>query len=56
MKENFKKENFKIDNKIHNIIFSTIKDYSMIENNEKILLMCSGGPDSTFLLLFFIYT
>lgn len=49
------KINFEIDKKIYNIILNTIKDYSMIENNDKILLMCSGGPDSTFLMFFFIF-
>ncbi|MCX7871226.1 MAG: hypothetical protein N2485_06640 [bacterium] len=46
---------FQIDNEIKEIIFSTINDYFMLSYKDKVLLMCSGGPDSTFLLFFFTY-
>ncbi len=46
---------FQINNEIKEIIFSTINDYLMLSSKDKVLLMCSGGPDSTFLLFFFTY-
>ncbi len=46
---------FKINTETKEIIFSTINDYFMLSSKDKVLLMCSGGPDSTFLLFFFTY-
>jgi len=54
LKKDFGKD-FKTNNEVNKIIFDTINSYSMILENDKVLLMCSGGPDSTFLLFFFTY-
>ncbi|MCS6955647.1 MAG: hypothetical protein NZM44_04760, partial [Candidatus Calescibacterium sp.] len=42
-----------IQKELVNDILLTISEYRLIENGDSLLLMCSGGPDSTFLLLFF---
>lgn len=38
------------DNVLQNTVLSTINTYSMIKNNDKILVALSGGPDSMALL------
>ncbi|MEN3015773.1 MAG: tRNA lysidine(34) synthetase TilS [bacterium] len=40
----------KIDSILLSRIQSTIEKYSLIQSGDRLLLMCSGGPDSTFLL------
>lgn len=52
----YSKKDFKINNEVNRIICDTIHNYSMISENDRVLLMCSGGPDSTFLLFFFTYS
>lgn len=42
-----------IQKELVNDILLTISEYRLIDNGDSLLLMCSGGPDSTFLLLFF---
>lgn len=38
---------------INQVIIQTIEEYSLVSSGDRVLLMCSGGPDSTFLLFFF---
>jgi len=52
----YSKKDFKINNEVIKIIYDTIHSYSMVSENDRVLLMYSGGPDSTFLLFFFTYS
>lgn len=44
----------KIPEKIFEKILRIIEDYGLINKGDRVLLMCSGGPDSTFLFLLFL--